>query len=563
MTLISSNSIFKPVSKYIKFQGSDVVVTSGANKVVDLSLCNLKISYEQYQRTRIQIPRSSVDFELNFQQLGIQTIFVAITATFCGVNPDLQYLKWKFKPSSDPKWSMTSTMILTATTSNPIPSILLDNPNPDCDVYLDILSAASINDYLNDINAFLYLNNLTFDKVHTFGETNSGTLAFFNDADVLAGTVDISDIINVVRVAGKNRLIIDESSENDIVLDFVSEYDTLQALSAINWVMLDPMNRSLPQLADTTAPVITLSNLVDNTNTIDVDLSLFANNFTKLDFIVMAVTSIIDDRDGLLALNINNITITQNNIAYNTITAPGLYNATINISDIAGNTTTVNITINAQSIIVDTTAPLITYTTNVVGTVINTQDLAFLTGNQFTYNDAKVLAILNVTDNLDGIISLNNVGVVFYDNNMVPVNSPITQEGHYYVQFSVQDVHNNSTIDLLSIHLNNSVVDTKPEIYWTANVNHISMTASVSLSINYGSGIGTFTKSDAITYLISSILDDVDGTIVALPTMITFLNNIPTPVTSITTPGNYACIVTVTDTASNTTNKTINITVTP
>lgn len=563
MTLISSNSIFKPVSKYIKFQGSDVVVTSGANKVVDLSLCNLKISYEQYQRTRIQIPRSSVDFELNFQQLGIQTIFVAITATFCGVNPDLQYLKWKFKPSSDPKWSMTSTMILTATTNNPIPSILLDNPNPDCDVYLDILSAASINDYLNDVNAFLYLNNLTFDKVHTFGETNSGTLAFFNENDILAGTVDISDILNVIRVAGKNRLIIDESSENDIVLDFVSEYDTLQALSAINWVMQDPANRSLPQAADTTPPVITLSYLVDNTNTIDVNLSLFSNNYTKMDFITMAISSVTDNRDGLLALNINNVTISQNNIAYNTITQPGLYVATVSINDIAGNNTTVTININAQPTIFDITPPVISYTTNVTGNVINSQDLAILIGNQFTYNDAKILAILNVTDNLDGIIPLSNVGVVFYDNNMVPVNSPITQEGSYYIEFSVQDSNNNITSDLLSIYLDNTSIDSSPQIYWTPNVNSISMTASISLSNNYGSGIGVFTKSDAITYLINTILDDIDGVIFPSPLIITFLNNIPAPVTTITTPGNYACIVTVTDSGLNTTNKTINITVTP
>lgn len=146
---------------------------------------------------------------------------------------------------------------------------------------------------------------------------------------------------------------------------------------------------------------------------------------------------------------------------------------------------------------------------------------------------------------------------------MVPVSSPIVQEGHYIVRFTVQDVHSNVTTEDLNIHLDDTLVDSSPEIFWTNNLNHISMTASLSLSINYGSGPGVFTKTDAITTFILQILDDIDGTIIPTVGMITFLNSTPASVASITAPGTYACIVTVTDSGSNTTIKTINLTVTP
>jgi hypothetical protein len=129
---------------------------------------------------------------------------------------------------------MTKLMVLTGTVSNPIPSITVDNPNTDYPVALDILLATTVQDYINDESAFLYLNGLTFDKVHTFEETNSGILAFFDKDNILAGTVNISDVANVYNVPGKNRIIIDDNTLNNIILDFISINDTKQALSAIN-----------------------------------------------------------------------------------------------------------------------------------------------------------------------------------------------------------------------------------------------------------------------------------------------------------------------------------------
>lgn len=564
MTLISSNSIFKPVQKTITYKGADIVVTTGANQVASLPLCAVKQQFEQYQRLSIQIPAGATDFVLNLQQLGIKTTFLSIVTKWCTTDPKFHYLKWKFLPSSDPKWSMTSVLTLTGTTSNPIQNLVFDNPSSDCPVNIEILSAAMTNDNITDVTAFLYLNGLTFGAVQTFQQLANGILAFYDSTNNLAGTLDWQDIVNVYRVPGQNRIIIDEASQNDIVLDFLTLNDTLQALSAINWFLQDPINRPLPQPADTIAPVITKTPRVDGlSNTIQIDLSLFTNNYTKQNFIADAIQTIVDNRDGQINATIQNIQFSQSGTPVSTITNPGNYLATITVSDLAGNIATTTVIINAQAVIVDLLPPTVTYTAAVTGLTIATQDLAFLPSAQWSHNDAKVLCILAISDNVDGPMSLSSIGVTFFDQNMVPVSSPITQEGNYTVRFSAIDSHGNLFTQDLSVLMNNSIVNTAPRIQFnTANMNPVSMTATISLAINYGSGVGQFTKTDAVNRYIIQILDDIDGIILPLSAMWTFLNNVPTPITQITTPGVYALILTVTDSGSNTTVKTINLTVT-
>jgi len=345
MTIFSSNSVLpKPNTKLIKFGNSDISVINGANTLSKLPLCNIKVPYEQYQRLSISIPKGQTDFLLSFPTLGIKTTFISIKPNFCCSNTGYNYLKWKFQPSNDPKYSFTSILVLTGTSQNPIPPILIDNPNTECDISVDILVSALTNDYLNDINGFLYLNNLTFDSVHTFDETNSEILSFFNSDNELTGTLNISEITNIVKLPGKNRIIIDDSSENNIILDFITENDTLQALSAINWILMDPSTRSLPQTEDLTEPVITYTNNVIN-NEITIDLNTYSI-ITKQNIIDLAILSCIDDRDGNIVVMPNNITLTQNTILLNVLVNTGIYECEIKVSDIAGNTITNNININ-------------------------------------------------------------------------------------------------------------------------------------------------------------------------------------------------------------------------
>lgn len=561
MSLLSTNSIFQPTNKAIRFSGSDIVVTSGANFVAKLDLCSVNMKYLQYQKLSLQVPAGATDFLLDFSIMGLKITFLSIKPKFCGNCNSCNYIKWKFQMSTDPKLSMTSLMVLTGTTSNPIPNIIIDNPSADCPIQIDLLVGAMENDGLNDVNAFIYLNNLEYDDVHTLGETNSGILAFYTSTGDLAGTVNISDIINITKVPNLNRIIIDESSSENIILDYISSGEALQALSALNWLLLDPSNRSLPQAKDLTPPVVTLSNRIIS-GTISIDLSLFSDNYTKLNVINDAIDSIVDDRDGQIIATVNNIYISQGTLDFTTITMPGLYTVSVVIKDIAGNETTETFTIDAQAVIADNTLPIIVHTGNVTGNIVNSIDLANYPLTQFTYDNAKVLTIQSVTDNLDGVLSLNDVSVSFFDVNGVPVSSPITQEGNYTIRLAVQDSHANLFTEDLVIAIDNTLVDSAPEVDYTTNVNAISLTSSISLSVNYGSGAGTFTKNDALSFLIQTVIDDIDGPIIPTSANVDFYNNLLVNIPSINAIGTYTVVFTIADGALNITVKTITLTVT-
>ncbi len=449
MTIFNSSSIFQPVIKNIKISNSDLKVISGANTLNLLPLCGFKMDFEQYQRVSVQIPKGQTNFMLSFPMLGIKPTFIAILPKYCGTDNKLNYLKWKFESSSDAKWSMTSILMLSGTTNNPIPPIIVDNPNPDCAVTLEILVSAMTNDYLDDTAAFLYLNELTYDDVHTYNETNSEILAFFNSLGELAGTVNVSDIVNVLKVTGQNRIIIDEASDNNIVLDFITEYDTLQALSAISWLLLDPANRALPKAVDNLSPVITYKPIV-NINTIDIDLSTYSvSTFTKQNFIDDVILSVIDDTDDNVQVFINNIKFYDGSTQISSIVAAGTYTAEITVFDIAGNTTTEIINIVAQMIILDTTPPVITTTSEVVGNVINTFNLIDYSNN-FTYNDAKLLCLLSIIDDFDGTIPLSSVTVQFLDNTLTTISS-ITTPGNYTIMFFATDSSSNVSSITLTV----------------------------------------------------------------------------------------------------------------
>ena len=556
MTVFSTNSIFSPVLKNIRFQSTDLKVFSGANALASMSLCQIKVPYEQYQRVQVVLPKGQTNYILSSALLGIKTNFIAIYATYNSNDVTQNYLKWKFQPSADAKWSFTSVLMLTGTSSNPIPNILIDNPNPDATVTLDILIGALSNDYLNDSGAFIYLNNLTYSKVHTFNEVASGIFAFFNSDNELVTTVDISDVINVSRPIGQNRVIIDEASDNNIVLDFIDEYNTLQALSAINWVLLDPSTRALPTAVDSVAPVITYTGNVTS-NTIVIDMTDYPSNFTKANFITAAIASVTDARDGMIIPIPANITFKDiNNVDLVTIAAPGTYTVVIAISDLAGNVVTQTVTVDAQPSVPTNPNPIFVFNPNVISGVINPINLLSYSNN-FTANDAKVLAILNVTDDEDNFIPLSSVSVTFKDIYGTTVAN-ITTEGTYTVTFSVTDSDTNTTVQTLSLYAADSAVDSAPQIKFTSHVTLPALTATLSLA----SYLGTFSKSDAISRFIVSVVDDVDGPMIVLTSDVIFLDNLSAPITAITATGTYTVRFVMVDSGSNNTTKNITLTVT-
>jgi hypothetical protein len=553
MTILSNNSIFQPIPKFIKFRNCELSVVNGPNVVNNLNLQSVKINYEQFMRTQVQIPAGQKNFLLSFPMLGIKVTHLTIKPTYKEHKPNMNYLRWKFQSDSGNKWSMTNMMMLTATSNNPIPPILIDNPNKNEPVVLDILVAVMTQDYMNDVSAFIYLDNLTFDKVRTFNETNSGILTFFNSADEMVGSVNISDIINISRIPTKNRIVIDESSSNNVVLDFVNDYHTRQALSAINWVIQDAAFRSLPQAPDNEGPVVTFKNTVID-GKLSIDLSLHDNTYTKQNFIDNAINVVTDARDGIIVPQINNIIFRKDNVLMHTIVETGTYTATITAQDIAGNQTTHDIEIDSLAVIEDVNPPVITYSSNVIGDAIVPQDLVVI--GEFRRSDAIVLCILGVADDYDGSMTLDNVIVQFFNIYKEPVTK-ITSYGQYTVRFTVSDTSNNTRVDEFTMMMLNTAINNAPEILFTQNVSLPGFTSGISLS-TFG---GSFTKSNAISYMIVTVMDDNDGNITVNPADVVFLDVQEQSIATIDEPGTYQVRFTTNDSGGLQTIKTVILTV--
>lgn len=363
MTLISSSSsgLFSPSNKFIKYSKDGINVVNGPNTLASLPLCGVKNEYEQYQRLSIQIPKGATDFELDFEKmLGSMITFLAIKPNYSGTNPEISYLKWKFLPSIDSKWSLTTILTLTGTTDNPIPTLLIDNPNEDCIVQLDVLVGALKNDIYDDEKHYTYFNNLNWNDILTYANANTGILAIWQNGE-LKITVDLCDCINVNSISNSNRIIIDESSENNIILDFKTVKDKLWALSRLTWLLHDPSNRALTPLEpprDEIAPTISFNSSPEITE-IDVCLNNYSPGiYSKLNFKADLINnyglSINDNFDDVaIDLQLNNITfvklLSPTSVIVLSITEPGNYLATITVNDIAGNYTTKNINLNVQN----------------------------------------------------------------------------------------------------------------------------------------------------------------------------------------------------------------------
>ena len=453
MTLIAKSSIFTPFVRIFKFQGSDLVGINGSNTTGRLDLCKIAIPYDQMSKETVTLKANS-EMVLKFPNLGIKLSFLAIVPNYLNKDINKNFLQYKFTSVSafteTPFYEFTQILVFTGTKNSPIPQVILKNTG-NCDVNLDILVGANDVDIVNDVEAFLYLNNLMYDNIHTFNEIASGILTFLDSDGVIVGSVDISEISNISFIQNKNRIIIDESSEKNIILDFVSLAEALQAMSALNYVMNDPNNRALPIAKDTTPPVITLVPLQPNQTTYNINVYTYNNNFTKQDLLNLVVQSVIDDRDGIITLSSDNVTF-SNGL---TINNAGIYTATITAKDLAGNVSTQTVTINAVAII-DEVAPVINFTSNVINHTVNMYDLFVDNDSKLYKQEALFYCVASVTDNIDGTIPLSNVVVTFRNvlNQIIP--EPITSQGNYVVEFAVKDMRNNETVELVNFN----VIDT-------------------------------------------------------------------------------------------------------
>jgi hypothetical protein len=168
--------------------------------------------------------------------------------------------------------------------------------------------------------------------------------------------------INSITLNG-NFIIIDDESYGSIFLQFLTEFDALQAHSLLNYVLENPLTNidNIIPIVDSVSPVIHFnskagatgsyisfngstssvpySSVSGYTFSTSISLSTYGtSSIIQKDRLVDLLIDYVDDnRDGLIELMDSNLIISGTAGVVNSIGLPGTYSLTFNLGDLAHN----------------------------------------------------------------------------------------------------------------------------------------------------------------------------------------------------------------------------------
>lgn len=356
---IGVNSIFGSSNGYIKFQGSDIIAIEGPNTKERLILSDQKIPYKQIIKGRIILKPGQVNYLLNHLGLGDNATFLAISARYNAKSTieEDNYVQYNYYDDFSSLYYFDQVLVLSGNSTHRIPQLYLTNPNTNYEVTLEVMVAVIDDQYsfFTDVTnqSGLSFNNLTYQSIITHVMDESIAILNNDPVPTPIAYIQLSSINAIERVS--RILIIDDETVGRIYLDFDTEYDAVQALSLINWVMEAPgrVIQDLNPIADSIDPIIYFTPLVGltgstysspyNTSMGDtfsatMSLSQFAGVINKDIIMGQFITSVTDNRDGYISLTASYINITDfYSATQSIIVSTGTYSITFTISDIAEN----------------------------------------------------------------------------------------------------------------------------------------------------------------------------------------------------------------------------------
>ena len=454
MAYIQPNKLLAPTSRVIRPYQCSFVATEGPNILGKLNMSGVEIPYESQFTTRIVLNPGAVKQPLLYGFLGTSVTFILLKFTYDETNPlceieEEQYVTYYFEDQPSIKRHANKLLLLTGNSTNRIPQLFLDNPSPVKVIVEALVANLQQPDIkLDDVNFVtignLYYNNIISDitSSHICYESGSTQLQIINMDGITQLYLDYVDILTIEPQYITNELKITTISDTTIILGFLSPFDMYQALSRISWVMKDSTKRYLTSShpsVDTVPPVV---ELYPDITPIAPDTYVYpyvsGTTVYPEDIINYFIKSIEDERDGEIPLDAVNIVVRRyGQIEPLTgITSIGVYSVIMNVSDIANNQTTLNITI-----ILDDTPPVITFKPVAQGTgfTMIENDMA-LPSAGITKNDIIFKSVSNVYDTVDGVIPNSQVEILL---GLTPLTS-IKVPGDYLITYYVEDRVGNS-----------------------------------------------------------------------------------------------------------------------
>ena len=371
MSIGCGANLFGTKSQFIKTNGGDFIAVDGSNTRERLILSDLRIPYKQILKSRIILKTGQTNYLLNHLGLGDNATYLCMKAIYdvkSVIEAD-RYVNWSYYDDLTRVNHFSDMMVLTGNSANRIPQLYLTNPSIKYPVYIDVMvgviddSYSVFTDTTNQSGTTFVNLNYTDIHSHVVGES-----LVINDKSSPVKPliyIRLSDINSIERSG--QILIIDDSSLGIIFLQFLTENDTFQAHSLLNYILEHPSTNidTLSPVSDSIDPVLyfyshvgasaSLDYITFNGATVSVPYDT-SDGFTfsttisltqsgtasgtvidKSQLIYLLIDEISDNRDGTMSIMPSNLIISGTAGNIDNILNTGTYSVTFNFSDIAHN----------------------------------------------------------------------------------------------------------------------------------------------------------------------------------------------------------------------------------
>ena len=361
-------SLFGQGSQYIKINGGDFIAIEGSNTRDRLITSDAKMPYKQLLKGRVILKAGQVNYLLNHLGMGDNATFLAIKATYNSksVIEEDNYITYSYYNYPVQSFTFAQLLVLTGNSTNRIPQLYLNNPNTKYDVILDVMvgvldsNYSFFNDFVNQSGSSFTGLEYTDIKSYVVGES----IAVY-DKSVPNPRVLVYlglPYINSITLNG-DFLIIDDESYGSVFLQFLTEYDAIQAHSLLNYVLENPtvdIDNIIP-INDDVSPVVyfnskagatgswisfngatagvpysTLNGLTFSTS---ISLSTYGTSgvIQKDKLKDLLIDYVSDNRDGVMELIDSDLIISGTAGVVNSIGLVGTYSLSFNFTDLAHN----------------------------------------------------------------------------------------------------------------------------------------------------------------------------------------------------------------------------------
>src|ERR1035437_346480 len=238
-----SRSLFGPCSQHIKTYGGDIIAIEGSTTVERQILSDLRIPYKQILKSRVILKAGQVSYLLNFLGLGDNATFLSIKASYSpkSVIEMDNYVSWVYYDDLSKIHQFAQLLVLTGNSTNRVQQLYLTNPSTKYDVTLDVMVAVIDNQYtffsdvINQSGTSFTGLEYTDIKTHTVGES-----IVINDKSTPVRPLVYLTLANIQSIGRSGNLLTIDDNLGPIFLQFLTEFDALQAESLINYILDNP-----------------------------------------------------------------------------------------------------------------------------------------------------------------------------------------------------------------------------------------------------------------------------------------------------------------------------------